>query len=62
MKDRLEAGGADRPGPRHSARKGLLGVGNLWAGKHVGGTRGAAGGGEGRGGLPQAPRGGHRPG
>ena len=57
MKDRLEAGEADRPDPRHSARKGLLGVGSLWAGKHVGGTKGAAGGGEGRRGLPQDPQG-----
>ena len=39
------------------ARKGLLGVGSLWAGKHVGGTKGAAGGGEGRQGLPQDPQG-----
>lgn len=55
MKDRLEAGGADRPGPRHSARNRLLGVGNPWAGKRVGRTRGAAGGGEGVGVCPRPP-------
>lgn len=55
MKDRLEAGGADRPGPRHSARNRLLGVGNSWAGKRVGRTRGAAGGGEGVRVCPRPP-------